>query len=180
MRAILRYSRQDFPSYRFIAGENPHPTENPEGHSYRKKDVIVKTIIPEHWQTNEQYLYGVDLYNAGYWWESHEAFESLWRAAEAKSSCRDFLQGLIKISGAFLKWHLKKKKGLDYLYLGALEHLKRVEADYSFYMGIDLMEHVKKLNKHFSRIINVEKWRDPLENYPYIILNNVEDTQRSV
>jgi hypothetical protein len=44
----------------------------------------------------------VDLYNRGYFWEAHEAWEGLWRAA-ADPRERAFLQGLILCAAAALK-----------------------------------------------------------------------------
>ena len=103
MNGCPRYTQIKFPPYRFIPGENPHPTENPRGHSYGKKELDdTRLFVPEDWSKNEQCLFGIDLYNYGYWWESHEAFEALWRITPHGHVSRDYLQGLIKISGAFL------------------------------------------------------------------------------
>ena len=103
MNGCPRYTQIKFPPYRFIPGENPHPTENPRGHSYGKKELDdTRLFVPEDWSKNEQFLFGIDLYNYGYWWESHEAFEALWRITPHGHVSRDYLQGLIKISGAFL------------------------------------------------------------------------------
>src|SRR3989338_7998386 len=72
MNGCPRYTQIKFPPYRFIPGENPHPTENPCGHSYGKKGLDIGLFVPADWRKNEQYLFGIDLYNYGYWWESHE------------------------------------------------------------------------------------------------------------
>lgn len=45
---------------------------------------------------------GMDLYNAGQYWESHEALEEVW--LEARPDDRLFLQGLIQASAAFHKY----------------------------------------------------------------------------
>jgi hypothetical protein len=167
----LRYTQIEFPSYRFIPGENSHPTENPLGHSYGKETPELTTFDPGQWRKNEQYLYGVDLYNHGYWWESHEAFEGLWRVTARGDIARDYLQGLIKISGAFIKWHLKKRQGLEYLYKGAMDHLLKVGKGHSHYMGVNIPAQINKLEKHFSMVVNFPgEWPDLTANYPDIIL----------
>lgn len=166
-----RYSSSPFPPYRFIPGENPHPTQDPLGHSFGQKREEGIRIFPERWKVNETYLLGVDLYNYGYWWEAHEAFEGLWKSAPGNSLSKDFFQGLIKISGAFLKWHQQKKTGLQFLYVGGIEHLLHVCQSQEIYMGLNLMEHIAKLSEHFRIVVADEcAWPDPLKNYPYIEL----------
>jgi hypothetical protein len=61
-------------------------------------------LDPTMWYDCESYLYGVDLFNHAYWWEAHEAWEGPWRAAGRQSATGFFLQGLIQISVARLKW----------------------------------------------------------------------------
>lgn len=175
MKEKLRYTQIEFPPYRFIPGENPHPTENPRGHSYGKKEKKLTAFDPMQWQGNAQYLYGVDLYNHGYWWESHEAFEGLWKVAARENISRDYLQGLIKISGAFIKWRLRKRQGLEYLYKGAIEHLRKVGKRYSYCMGVNIQEHIDKLEKHFSKVVNSSgEWPDPTIGYPDIVLESAD------
>lgn len=169
MQECGRYTQKEFPPYRFIPGEAPHPTENPLGHSYGKPENVRESFLPDEWQRNEQYLFGVDLYNAFFWWESHEALESLWRAAPCHD-CRDYLQGLIKISGAFIKWHLRQQRGVEYLYNGGIEHLGKVQRHHGMFMGLDLQQHLEKLAAHFEPVIKNRCWTDPLNGYPYIVL----------
>jgi hypothetical protein len=38
-------------------------------------------FTPEDWRSCDLYLYGIDLFNHGYWWEAHEALEDVWLAA---------------------------------------------------------------------------------------------------
>nr|WP_244447982.1 DUF309 domain-containing protein [Neorhizobium vignae] len=46
---------------------------------------------------------GQDLFNHGYYWEAHEAWEGLWQAAKRGSQLRAFLKGLILLSAAGVK-----------------------------------------------------------------------------
>jgi hypothetical protein len=57
----------------------------------------------DHWQSCRPYLYGIDLFNAGYYWESHVAWESLWLASGRKGVVAVFLKGLIKLAAAGVK-----------------------------------------------------------------------------
>jgi len=166
-----RYTHKPFPSYRFVLGENPHPTEDPKGHSYGQSVEEPGILKPDKWYENETYLFGVDLYNYAFWWESHEAFESLWKRLAKDDSTSDFLQGLIKISAAFLKWHLKKQRGLETLYTGGIGHLQKVLNNSTEYMGLNLMNHIAKVSIHFREVIALpHKWPDPFIDYPFIVL----------
>jgi len=52
------------------------------------------------------YLLGIDLYNLGYFWESHEAFEALWHAAGSASLEKQFFQAIIQIAASNLKFFM--------------------------------------------------------------------------
>jgi predicted metal-dependent hydrolase len=43
---------------------------------------------------------GADLYNAGHYWHAHEAWEEVW--LEAPTPLREFYQGLIQVTAAFV------------------------------------------------------------------------------
>ncbi len=47
--------------------------------------------------------HGLDLFNNGYYWEAHEAWELLWRAAPRDSADALLLQGLIALAAAGVK-----------------------------------------------------------------------------
>ena len=62
----MRYAPgRDFPPYAYLPGRDPHPTRDPEGHSYGEEETPPPYMAPEEWASNEEYLFGVDLYNAG-------------------------------------------------------------------------------------------------------------------
>ena len=166
-----RYSTKPFPPYRFVPGFNPHPTIDPEGHSYGRAEEEIEIFDPAKWQKNETYLFGVDLYNYAYWWESHEAFEGLWGALPKNDPLSHFLQGLIQISAAFLKWHMHEKRGVMSLYHSGMNYLKLAQKEKSAYMGLDLDPHLQKLKQHFAIVIlEPSAWPDPIHNYPFIDL----------
>jgi uncharacterized protein len=94
---------EPFPPYAFIPGRTPHPTSDPAGHSFGIGPVVPLKVEPEQWQECRPYLLGIDLFNGGYYWESHVAWESLWLACGRKGIAADFLKGLIKLAAAGVK-----------------------------------------------------------------------------
>lgn len=51
----------------------------------------------------DEFLYAVDLFNHGYYWEAHEAWEGLWKAHGRLGPQARFYQGLIKLAAAAVK-----------------------------------------------------------------------------
>ena len=171
MSAVARYSHIPFPPYRFVLGETPHPTEDPAGYSYGKAPVQLKDFAPADCRTNEEYLYGVDLFNHGYWWEAHEAWEGLWGLVPGGDATSNFLQGLIKLSAAFLKWHMHERKGVQTLFNGAMKLLSQAAAEEPHFMGVDLQKFLELVQKLFAVVLtDPSAWPDLMDNYPYIIL----------
>jgi len=98
-----RYSRRPLPAYRYTpGGSDPHPVRHPAGHSYNR-ELPNQMLDPSRWQACETYLYAIDLFNEGFWWESHESLEALWQGSGPGSPVGRFLQGLIQLAAACLK-----------------------------------------------------------------------------
>jgi uncharacterized protein len=55
------------------------------------------------WESSALYLRGVELFNAGYYWEAHEAWEPLWHAHGRRGVIADVLRALIKLAAAGVK-----------------------------------------------------------------------------
>lgn len=49
------------------------------------------------------FLWGLDLFNHGYYWEAHEAWEGLWQVADRGAPLRILFKGLILLSAAGVK-----------------------------------------------------------------------------
>jgi hypothetical protein len=94
---------EPFPDYAYVPGRFPHPTSDPAGHSYGIEPPIPTNPEPERWQECRPYLRGIDLFNNGFFWEAHVAWESLWMACERKGLIADFLKGLIHLAAAGVK-----------------------------------------------------------------------------
>jgi uncharacterized protein len=63
----------------------------------------MKPLIAEKWAENRSYLMAIDLFNHGYYWESHEEWERLFRVSVPDSPTGQFLKGLVKLSAAGMK-----------------------------------------------------------------------------
>jgi len=130
-----RYTDIKFPSYRFVPGKAPHPTRDPEGHSFNKPLKQLKPFEVDQWQSCGEYLYGIDLFNYGYWWEAHEALEAVWVAAGRQTETGLFLQGLIQVAVA----HLKNFQGFtDVAKRMATDGLDKMKFIKGVYLGIDV------------------------------------------
>jgi len=146
-----RYTQRPLPPYRYIpfqgSATRPHPRNEPGGHSYDADEEYVAEFTPENWAGCEPYLYGADLFNHGYWWEAHEAWESVWLAAGGRETrCGLFVQGLIQLSAAQLKRETGIQRGAQSLTAAACEKLATAEG---IYLGIE----VAKLRKEAQRCL---------------------------
>ena len=151
-----------FPPYRFVPGFNPHPTGQQEGHSYGLPKKERAYLAPDYWQENENYLFGVDLYHQGFFWESHEVWEELWHLADKSGIEGQFLQGLIQNSAAQLKLHLKNQAGASHLSREAYRRLSHVinqfpSVDKVEFMGLDLTRFLEQMHRHYSPLWLGEK-----------------------
>ncbi len=132
-----RYTSQAFPAYRYVPGKTPHPTRDPDGHSYNQHPPPLTGFDPADWQHCEEYLYGIDLFNHEYWWEAHEALEAVWVAAGRDTTHGQFIQGLIQIAVA----HLKNLQGFrDVAERMAQDGLTKMKPEQGTVLGIDMQE----------------------------------------
>src|SRR5262249_47974599 len=131
--------QKPFPPYRFTPGVNPHPRQNPQGHSFGQREETPAYLPPERWKENDLYLFGIDLYHQGYLWESHEAWEALWHLTDKEGVEGQFLQGLIQNAAALLKIHLRQWDGARHLSREAHRRLQFAAMRHAgSFMGIDL------------------------------------------
>lgn len=142
-----RYApRFGFPPYAFLPGRDPHPVGDPRGHSFGREEPPAAYLPAERWRENEPYLFGVDLYNHGYLWEAHEAWESIWHAAKRDTLQASHVQGLIQCAAACLKIPMGQPGGLARLAELGTEKLERVASTSGgSYMGLDLRPWIRDL-----------------------------------
>ena len=121
------------PPYAYVPGHDlPHPVTYPRGHSYRAvhdqaRGGLSTFVLPAHLPADPasrrrvlvatlaadpQWLYALDLFNGGWYWESHEAWESFWNALGRSTPEARFVQGLIHLAAAAVKIREGKPNGV--------------------------------------------------------------------
>ena len=121
------------PPYAYVPGhELPHPATDPRGHSYsavhdqprgalntptpfghvppdpafRRQTVAALLAADPLWP------HALDLFNGGWYWEAHEAWESIWHALGRTTPEARFIQGLIHLAAAAVKIREGKPTGV--------------------------------------------------------------------
>lgn len=113
-RNIPRYVPDEpLPPYTYIPGRTPHPVSDAEGHSFGEQAESVEAPDPSNWESCRPYLYGIDLFNHGYYWEAHEVWEGLWHACGRSGATGSFLKGLIKLAAAGVKAREGRPGGVE-------------------------------------------------------------------
>jgi hypothetical protein len=131
---------EPFPPYAFVPGQFPHPVSDPAGHSFGVAAQPVPALAPERWEENRHYLYGIDLFNAGYYWEAHEGWESLWHACGRTGRTADYLKGLIKLAAAGVKVREGRREGVVGHARAAADLFRRAGSPNERYLGLSLGE----------------------------------------
>jgi predicted metal-dependent hydrolase len=104
---------RELPPYSYVPGKGlPHPVGDERGHSFGRHDPPAVPLAEKSWRENETWLYAIDLFNHGYYWEAHEAWESLWHAARRSGPTADLLKGLIKLAAAGVKSREDRPRGV--------------------------------------------------------------------
>ena len=143
-----RYTNISFPDRKFIPGEGIHPKKQPHGsHIPELKSEITK-FDNDTWQNSQRYLYAVDLFNFGFWWEAHEVLEDLWNQTGKSTLTAKFIQGLIQISAAFLKDSQLFPRGASRLAAKGLSNLRLLSG---IFLGLNVEEFGKQVERYFER-----------------------------
>lgn len=91
------------PPYSYVPGKFPHPERDPDGHSFEVQSRPASRPTETDWPTCDAYVWGIDLFNCGYYWEAHESWEQAWHACGRKGDTANLLKGLIKLAAAGVK-----------------------------------------------------------------------------
>jgi predicted metal-dependent hydrolase len=93
----------DFPPYTHVPSQTPHPINDPKGHSFGRTEA---PCGPPKFETSiemDPLRIGRELFDAGYYWEAHEAWEGAWNAAGRTGPIADAVKALIKLAAAGVK-----------------------------------------------------------------------------
>jgi hypothetical protein len=121
------------PPYAYVPGHDlPHPVTDPCGHSYsavhdQPRGALNAPALPTHLPPDPAYRrrtiaatlaadllwrFAIDLFNGGWYWESHEAWEGIWYSLGRTTSEARFVQGLIHLAAAAVKIREGKPAGV--------------------------------------------------------------------
>lgn len=135
------------PAHRYLPGFNARPILESHGETVK--------VTPERLHEAELFKHGVDLFNRSYFWEAHEAWETLWQECP-EGPVRQALQGLIQLAAANLKEHLHVPSGAQRLAEAACSRLEAAHRD-GVGLGIDLPALTRRARQHFAHL------KDPRE-----------------
>ena len=120
------------PPYAYVPGHDlPHPVNDPSGHSRNahaqahgapntpatlghlppdpasRRQTVAATLAAD-----PRWLYALDLFNGGWYWEAHEAWEGFWNTLGRTTPEARFVQGLIHLAAAAVKVREGKPNGV--------------------------------------------------------------------
>ena len=136
----MRLSTQRFPPYTYVPGKTPHPRSDPKGHSFNRPEPHIDSFDINKWRSSDAYLFGIDLFNAGYHWESHEQWEAIWHAVGRTGVVADFFKGLIKLAAAKVKRAEGNFSGMQRHSRRAMELFQNVNASHETMAGLRINE----------------------------------------
>lgn len=153
-----------FPDQRHVPGQTSRPTASPAFDAAQSAPIYT---LDRQWRENATYLYGVALYNAGFFWEAHEVWEAVWMRAAGNSRERLLLQGLIQLSNGCLKVVMDRRPAARRLL--DIAHDKLTEASHggAETMGVEL-EPLASAIRAFAELVDDESRvsEDVLEHRP--------------
>lgn len=172
---MKRYTQKEFPPYAFVPGRNPHPKISPEGYLYNKLEDKYKPI--ENYLDSEHYLYAIDLFNYGYYWETHEVLEGLWNSHNREGDIADFLKAIIRLSAAGVKVKQGQEKGIKEHSLAAQNIFKNIKNknNNEVFLGINLNKLIEMIDNILVKI-NIGYFLDKKEEnvvFEYIVFENI-------
>lgn len=78
------------------------PGNSPRG-AWHGRELPDDLMPPWQWRESGAWLFAVDLWNGGYFWEAWEVWEGLWRQASPVNPLQArFIQGLVMLAGAMV------------------------------------------------------------------------------
>jgi hypothetical protein len=99
------------PPYSYVPGGPwPHPLSSRQGHSFGHRAPV--PAADSVGGRSPSFLRGVELFNAGYYWEAHEAWEGLWHAYGRRGRAADVVKALIKLAAAGVKVREGREQGV--------------------------------------------------------------------
>lgn len=168
------------PPYAYVPGRRPHPTADTRGHSFNRPadaDEGAGCLPAGQWRRCMPYLFGCDLYNHGYWWEAHEAWESIWLTSTDPVQ-RRYLQGLIQVANAHLKVEMGRSRAVQRLCTEYTRHLEQVGTQ--SYMGNRPASWLTAVRKYHAQVLTQPRLHHLPTDYPYLRLRAVRGGENNL
>ena len=142
-------TRWPLPELPHIPGKTVRPVTSP---AFDAASAAPIYTVDRMWPENETFLYGLDLYAAGFFWEAHEVWEPVWMRSPGNSRERLVVQGLIQLSNACLKILMGRPDAAAKLL--DIAHQKVLEASYggTTMMGIRLPDLISSIHAFNARL----------------------------
>jgi predicted metal-dependent hydrolase len=114
-----------------------------------------------------RYLEGLRLYHEGRYWDSHEAWEEIWR--EAADPTRHFLQALIQLDAALIHTRRGHWGGVANLLARALAHLSHCP---NRYWDLDVTALRADLTRYRDAVLALKE--DPRREFDWSLAPRLE------
>jgi uncharacterized protein len=106
-------SPEPLPAYSYYPGcPWPHPNRSFDGQPSHVADRRRASPGQEKDWWIARFRRGVELFNAGYYWEAHEVWEDLWHVEGRAGPTAEVLKGLIKFAAAGVKVRERRESGV--------------------------------------------------------------------
>jgi hypothetical protein len=154
---------EPLPPYSYVSGRFPHPIRDPTGHSHGAERQT-SPVTDDDWAEHRDYLYGIDLFNAGYYWEAHEVWEGIWHACGRGGLTGNFMKGLIKLAAAGVKARERRPTGVRRHAARAAELFRQTQKKRKQpkFLGLEL----RALVANAARLADQAKCPPPSDNPP--------------
>lgn len=100
------------PTFTYVPGRCTADDRQRAAAQAAKAATVGAGLTLDNWSDCRPYLWGIDLFNYGCYWEAHEAWESLWHHCGRRGALADFLKGLIKLAAAGVKVRQRRAEGI--------------------------------------------------------------------
>ena len=110
-------------------------------------DLTVPALSDLDWQDFHE---GIALFNEGKFWESHEAWEEVWKRHPENS--RIFFQGLIQVAAGLHQLHRNIYHGADKHFRNALWKLRPFQPTF---LGLDVSHLVSALEEGHAAVVRL-------------------------
>jgi hypothetical protein len=161
-----------FPPYQYVPGVNPHPVRDARGHSRGASPPTPAcgSFETAAWRELTDWPWGVDLFNAFFFWEAHEAWERLWVVQPRQSAPAFVLQGMIQLAAGLLKLRIRSVSAADRLATAGLQKLTRAATTVPSSFGLNLDRTISDFRSYLRPL--AERTAPPLdESVPMLVLS---------